>query len=256
MKYPKVLLAAPINISKEYCLYEWLESIQKLTYPDYEILLVDNSANKAFSEKICSLGFNCLWEPPNGREARVFMADSLEKCRVAFLNGNYDFFFSLECDIFPPLNIIERLMAHNRTIAGTTFWTDHGYNCRLQLQTIYNLHTDYKNHVKEYKVRYLTFWEAQLFMDGQCKPMYGNGLGCMLISRWVLEKIVFHVEKEEVGFADSFFHRDIWEMGIDNYVDTRIIPFHKNSNWNTVLSDAYHKKMQARQGDLKIGIVK
>jgi hypothetical protein len=74
----------------------------------------------------------------------------------------------------------------------------------------------------------------------------------VLIKRWVLEKITFRTDPDEVGFADSFFHKDIWQLGIDNHIDTSIIPVHKNSNWNTVLSDSIHKKMQARRGDIKL----
>lgn len=251
MNSPKVLLVSPINIVKEYCLYEWLDYIKKLTYPELDIFLVDNSLNPAFSQKIRDLGFNCVHEPPAGREARYFMASSTERCRVKFLAGDYDFFFSLECDIFPPIDIIEKLLAHDLDVVGTTFWTDHGFNTKLQLQTIYNYHTDFEKHSKDYKVRYLTFEEAQLFMDGQCKPIYTNGIGCKLIKRWVLERFSFRLDPRDVGFTDAFFHRDIWEAGIENYVDTSIIPVHKNSNWNTILSDSGHKKMQIKRGDIK-----
>jgi hypothetical protein len=252
MEFPKVLLAAPINIVKEYCLYDWLETVKGLSYPNFDIFLVDNSNNASFSDKISSLGYNCVYEPPKGREAREFIAASMERCRIKFLAGDYDYLFSLECDIFPPKDIIESLLKHDLDVVGTTFWTDHGYNSKLQLQTIYNQHTDYENHTKEYKVRFLTFEEAQLFMDGKTKPMYGAGIGCVLIKRWVLEKITFRIYPDEVGFADSFFHKDIWQLGIDNHIDTSIIPVHKNSNWNTILSDTSHKKMQARRGDVKL----
>ena len=244
MNSPKVLLAAPINIVKEYCLYEWISHINQLSYSNFEIFLVDNSLSPSFSQRIRGLGANCLHEPPAGRESREFMATSLERCRIKFLAGDYDYFFSLECDIFPPKDIIQKLMAHNMPVTGTTFWTDHGFNTHLQLQTIFNLHTDFVNRTKDYKVRNLTFEEGQLFMDGSLKPIYGAGIGCVLIERSVLEKITFRIEPDEVGFADSFFHRDIWGMGIDFMIDTSIIPAHKNSNWNTILSDTAHKKMQ------------
>jgi len=252
MNNPKILLCSPINIIKEYCLYDWLDAIKKLTYPNLEILLVDNSNNPAFSEKIREGGFNCLHEPPAGREAREFMAASLERCRIKFLSGDYDYFFSLECDIFPPPDIIEKLLLHDLDVVGTTFWTDHKYNTRLQLQGNYLFKTDFKNKIKEYKSRALTFEESQLFMDGTVKPVYGAGLGCVLIKRNVIEEITFHVDQEEVGFADSFFHKDIWKNGVIFYIDTSIIPKHLNSNWNTVLSDSLHKKLQEAKGNINL----
>lgn len=252
MENPKILLCAPINIIKEYCIYDWLNAIKKLTYPDIEIFLVDNSNNTAFSDKIRELGFNCQYEPPGNREAREFMASSLERCRIKFLSGDYDYFFSLECDIFPPNDIIEKLLAHDLDVVGVTYWTEHKYHTRLQLQGNYLYKTDFKNRTKEYRTRNLTFEEGQLFMDGTVKPIYGAGLGCVLISRDIMEQIVFRIDPDQVGYADSNFHKDIWKMGVNFYIDTSIIPKHLNSNWNTVLRDSLHKKMQEAKGNIKL----
>jgi hypothetical protein len=251
MDTPKILLVSTINIVKDYCLYDWLEHIKKLSYPNIDIFLVDNSFQQAFCEKIKGLGYNCVYESPNIREARFFMAASMERCRVKFLAGDYDYCFSLECDIFPQLDIIEKLLSYDMDVVGTTYWTDHGFNSHLQLQKIFCRHIDVQKHVKEYKVMDYTFEEAQLFIDGTCKPVFANGLGCVLIKREILENIKFRVDAEDVGFADSFFYMDLWKAGIDNYVDTSIIPLHRNSNWNAVLSDSKHKKMQIERGDTK-----
>lgn len=251
LRMKRVLLAAPINIVKEYCLYEWLDHIKKLSYP-VDIFLVDNSINPDFSQRIRDLGFNCVHEPPAGREARYYIASSMERCRVKFLSGDYDYFFSLECDIFPPIDIIERLMAHDLDVVSTTYWYFSGYESQLQLFEIYSEHTDAKNHVKEFRTRRLTFEEGQLFMDGQCKEIFSNGMGCMLIKRNILELFPFRIDPADAGFHDAFFNMDIWQNGIPNIVDTSIIPVHKNSNWNSVLNDTGHKKMQAARGDIKL----
>jgi len=58
MNSPKVLLAAPINIVKEYCLYEWISHINQLSYSNFEIFLIDNSLSPNFSQKIRGLGVN------------------------------------------------------------------------------------------------------------------------------------------------------------------------------------------------------
>jgi hypothetical protein len=249
---PKILLASPINIIKKYCLFDWLEHIKKLTYPNVDIFLVDNSLLPTFSEKIRSMGFDCAYENPAGREARYFMATSLERCRVKFLSGQYTHLFSLECDIFPPLDIIEKLLAHDLDVVGTTYWYYSGYDSMLQLFEMNNFHTDFENHKKEFRSRRLTFEEAQLFMNGQVKPIYANGIGCTLIKRWILEQFKFHIDPTDAGFADSVFHTDLWLSGIPNFVDTSIIPVHRNSNWNTILSDMGRKKMQVQRGDIKL----
>jgi hypothetical protein len=122
----------------------------------------------------------------------------------------------------------------------------------MQLRDIFISHIDFKKHSKEYKTRFMTFSESQLFIDGQCKPFYANGLGCTLISKRILENIKFRVDLNDVGFADSFFYTDLWMAGIQNYVDTSIIPTHRNSDWDNVKSDYTHKKMQFDRGDLKL----
>lgn len=249
---PKVLITTPINVVKSYILYEWLEHIRELDYDNYDIFLVDNSLDTSFSKKIRDLGFDCVHEPPSGREARHYMASSNERCRVKFLSSDYAFFLSLECDIFPPKDIIKRLLARDKDVVGTTFWTHQGHETQLQLLTIYEYHTDVINHKKEYKVRPLTFEEALLFIDGTCKPIFANGIGCTLIKRWVLENIPFRIDPIDTGFADSFFHQDLWESGIPNFVDTSIIPRHQNSSWSAIADDSGHKKMALNKGHLTI----
>jgi hypothetical protein len=250
---PKILLASTINVVKSYCLFDWLEHIKELDYPNLDIFLVDNSPSPDFSNKIQGLGFNCVWEDPKGRESRYFMTASNERCRVKFLsNPEYTHFYSLECDIFPPKDIIQKLLAHDKDVCGTTYWSFQGYDSQLMLWNIDVLHTDYENRKKEAKARLMTFSESQLFIDGQCKPVYANGIGCTLIKRWVLEKIHFRIDPLDIGHADSFFHQDLWLNGIENYVDTSIIPLHRNSNWNTLLTDTGHKRMAVKRGDIQL----
>ena len=248
---PKVLLASPVNIVKEYCLFDWLEMLRTLTYPGLEIFLIDNSPTPEFAKKINSLGFNCGYEAPRAQEIRYVMLTSMERLRVKFLSGDYTHFFMLECDIFPPPDIIEKLIAHDLDVVGTTYFTYQGYESKLQLRTIYPFLKNYRNHTISHKVRYLTWPEAQMFMDGQVKPMYENGIGCKLIKRWVLEKIAFRLDPLDTGFPDSFFSQDLWRNGIGNFIDTTIIPRHRNSNWNTIASDRGHKMMGINKGIFK-----
>jgi len=249
---PKILLASPINVVKSYVLYDWLKYIKQLDYDNYDIFLVDNSPGVQFTTAIRNMGFDCEHEWREGREARYYMAASNERIRIKFLSGEYSHLFSLECDIFPPKDIIQRLLAHDKDVVGTTYWTGHGYDTFMQLFTLYCQHTDYVSHSKIFKTRVFTFEEAQLFMDGQLKTAYANGVGCIMIKRWVLEMIKFRVDPSDTGYADSFFHRDLWENGIENFVDTSIIPQHRNSNWNTILDDTGHKKMAVKTGVMNL----
>lgn len=253
MNEPKVLLAAPINIVKEYCIYDWLETLRNLTYKNLEIFLVDNSPSPDFAKKISEFGFNCVWENPKDREIRYVMCASNERTRIKFLANDYTHFFSLECDLFPPHDVIEKLLSHDVDVAGTTYFTYQGYESKLQLRTIYPFLKLEGKHEIKYRVRYLTWGEAQLFMNGKLNYMYENGMGCKLLKRWVMEKIPFRIDPLDTGFADSFFSQDLWRYGIDNWIDTTIIPKHRNSNWNTVANDRGHKVMGLNKGVFKQG---
>ncbi len=237
-KYPRVLLGCPINIVKRYCLPEWLEMIKTLTYPNYDIYLIDNSRNPNYHKTLkYAHDVKIDYHEPAKKEARLYMAESIERIRQRAVKRRYSHLFILECDIFPPKQIIELLLCQGKQVIGTGYWTEHGQNTRIQL--LVNTQHD----LQTYTARTLTFEEALMFYDGKTKYMYANGNGCILIERSVLEQITFHIKPDEPGHADSFFHADLFMLGIENFVDTSIIPRHWNSRWTTVPSDLKHHKM-------------
>ena len=235
--YPRVLLGCPINIVKDYCLPEWLEMIKTLTYPNYDIYLIDNSRNPNYHKKLkYTHNVKIDYHEPAKKEARVYMAECIERIRQRAVKRRYDYLMVLECDIFPPRQIIELLMAHKKQVIGTGYWTEHAENTRIQLlcSVQHDLHT--------VTARTFSFEEALMFYDGTVKYTYANGNGCILIERGVLERLTFHVKPDEPGHADSFFHADLFMLGIENYVDTSIIPRHWNSRWTMMTDDLPHHK--------------
>ncbi len=63
MKKPKVLVGCPTSNHKEYCLKQYAEAVKKLTYKNYDILLVDNSENDEYLKKIKSEGIEAIKGP-------------------------------------------------------------------------------------------------------------------------------------------------------------------------------------------------
>ena len=43
MKYPKVLIAAPTSVRHDYIIDEYLASLNNLSYPNYDVYLVDTT---------------------------------------------------------------------------------------------------------------------------------------------------------------------------------------------------------------------
>lgn len=235
-KKAKVLLACPINIVKDYCMAQWLDCIKNLTYSNYDIYLVDNSTNPEWHTKI-RYKHNVKIDYVNGynKEVRELMALSMEKIRHKALKDNYDYLFILECDIFPPAEIIELLLAHDMPVVGTSYFTEHGEKTRLQLLQIEETKANY------YESHYLEWLDVLKFYNGKVNYAYANGNGCILIDREVLEQITFRVNEKEIGYPDGFFHKDLFMLGIPNFVDTSIIVKHWNSRWSTVPNDLKHK---------------
>lgn len=241
-KYPRVLLGCPINIVKDYCLPSWLEMIKTLSYPNYDIYLIDNSRNPNYHKKLkYAHNVKIDYHEPAKKEARVYMAESIERIRQRSVKRRYDYLFILECDIFPPKQIIELLLCQRKPVIGTGYWTESAENTRIQLlsNTMHDIYT--------YSSRVLSFEEAIMFYDGKTKPIFANGNGCILIERAVLELLTFHVDKDQPGHADTFFHNDLFHLGIENLVDTSIIPKHWNSRWSAVPDDIKHLRQMNEQ---------
>ena len=60
MKIPKILVGCPTASTHGYCLKEYANAVKSLTYPNYEVLLVDNSKDDSYFKRIKSLGLNAI----------------------------------------------------------------------------------------------------------------------------------------------------------------------------------------------------
>ena len=243
---PRVLLACPINIVKDYCMDQWIDMIKNLTYDNYDIYLVDNSKNPQYHKdlkKRHNVKISYV-KPERNEEARYYMARSIEKIRKRAVSKGYDRLFILEVDVFPPANVIERLLVHDKQVVGATYFTGHGQKTFLQLLKAVHLGEG------KFEASFYGWSEAAAFMNGKLNRAFANGNGCILIKREVLQQIKFHVDPDQVGHADSFFHSDIFKLGIDNWIDTSFIPVHLNSDWDTMPDDIEHadlwRKLQTK----------
>lgn len=232
-KAPKILLASPTSKEKEYVIFDWISHIKKLHYP-VDILLSDNSKTDHFSrrlrKKIPVIHISDIYSNSAKR-----ICKSLNVLRNYFLMHDYDYFFSLECDIFPPLDIIEKLLASNKQAVAALYFLREGAESTLMLQQIepYGF--------KPYDTKNLNTNESFFVCDGTLKKIYHAGLGCILLKREVIEKIPFRIgDKEDIqssqgfiskSYPDTFFAKDCFVKKIDIYADTSIICKHKNKYW-------------------------
>lgn len=222
----KVLVAAPISSVKEYCILEWMQHISNLSYDNYDILLVDNSPNDGWYLKYKHEfpKINFLYFNPKGLDSQAFISASQEKYRKYAYVHKYDYIMSIECDVFPPLDCIERLLKHEKEVCGGIYsWLfNEKRRPLIQLSEHFDTH---------FETRSLDFDEALIFCDGTLKRIHNIGLGCLLISRNVFKKIPFRYVQNDSNHSDSWFALDCYLKGIPIYADTSLFCLHKNQSW-------------------------
>ena len=131
----------------------------------------------------------------------------------------------LETDIFPPLDVIENLLAKDKKVIGGLYDIDEGkYRFTMAQKHIYSAF-----HVISC-VNFVTGDEIS-FVDGTIKPISSIGLGCVLIHNSVFKTIPFRFVKNKNVHPDSYFSEDCFTKKIKIYADTSIYCRHDNKAW-------------------------
>lgn len=238
MSFKKVLVCCPTANVKNYCFEQWIENVMQFNYPNFDIRVFDNSVksanntqflNETFrklfgsSKKFEAIAIDSMWDKSN---LIPKMAHSHNMCKNYALKNGYDYILHLESDVFPPHDVIERLMAHQKNVIGAIYHSDEGLNryamvyedIELSPNRITTITSSHHN------------GEIRLF-DGTVKKVAHVGLGCVLISSKVLSKIVFRYEENRNAAPDTLFAEDCKMMNIPINLDTSIVCRHDNQPW-------------------------
>ncbi len=132
----KVLIGTPVHESKDYGLKQWLKSVSEIEVPSscqWLLYMVDNSPGSHYQDtirKYCSeIGFTNyeltnLADLPDGEDgAKERLGVSREAIRQKLLAQDWDFWFSWECDIICPPNILSVLLRYTADfdVVGHTY---------------------------------------------------------------------------------------------------------------------------------------
>lgn len=237
---PSVLIVAPTSKDKDYCFKDYASQLRGFNYPDYDILLCDNSEDKNYIKTIWKEGFNCLRVEPKGNPIE-FVCESQNKLRQGFLQGGWDYMFMLETDVFVHPDTIAHMVAiaeaHKADVVSGLYNVFHGDKRTLCLQSTTFLHA-----AKSHKM--LSPDSSFAVLDGQIKDItemrigndtcvYSAGTGINLIRREVMETIEFRVEPKQnkTAFSDTYFGLDLLRHGFSQIVDQSIIAEHRTKSW-------------------------
>lgn len=226
-KYPLVIVAAPQHESKAYCQDEWIENVKNFTYPNFEVFLSDNSSTDANKKELKKHGIKCHWVKPKKKEHSFETINrSHAQCAEYALKKNAAL-LHLETDVFPPINVIERLMAHKKLVVGGYYDIFYGSKRKLMVQTF----EEYGRHVRAFRTAPFVEEQEPLFISGELEQVYHVGLGCVLIQPEVLRRVPFRVNMNYAFHSDTWFANDCFVQKIPIYCDTSLSCKHKNNTW-------------------------
>lgn len=125
LQIPKILVTCPTHQVKEYCFQEWIDNVKNLTYPNYDILLVDNSPDDSYVNKwgnqVPMIHLKNTNQDPQRTGDRI--CASMAVIQKHFLKGNYTHWMNIEADNIPPKDIIETLLKYGQDAD----WISHCY---------------------------------------------------------------------------------------------------------------------------------
>jgi hypothetical protein len=237
--FPKVLVAAPTASAKKYCFEEYLDNIMKFKYPNFEVKLFDNTNDGGIFTAymndyyVNKYGNDKKFEAINTLQIHNFksestiakMAMSHNDCRDYTLKFKYDYLLHLETDLFPPDDIIERLYCEMKPIISALYYVDNGIYRKPMIQRTVHLAPKYIS-----SMNFLAN-EDLCFCDGSVKKVAHAGLGCILISKLVLDKVKFRYIEGVNNHPDTYFAEDCAANKIPIFLDTSIVVRHDNSPW-------------------------
>ena len=220
----KVLVGCPTADYKAYCLDKYIIAVKSLSYKNYDVLLVDNSHGDGYINKIKKHNINVLKCMEKG-PIRARIVASRNMLREIMLEKGYDYFLSLEQDVIPPNNIIERLLSHGRKIITAVYFT---YNTRNNVTRLVPV-----LYAKSRKGdSYLRTFKPEEIEPERLVEVRACGLGCVLIHRDVLERVKFRYDKDYEAFDDIHFSNDAVSSNFRIFADTGIRCRHLIKGWN------------------------
>lgn len=221
---PKVLVGSPTAAPYIYCLPDWASRVKELTYKNQTAVLVDNSESIPYTKTIESLGITAIKDPEFIKDSRLRLPHSRNILRQMVLDQGYDYFLSLEQDVIPPVDVIERLLRHKKDIISGVYYKYFELAYRHKGEIIKKVRTTVpllfgKIEGIQTRMRYLS---AQDVEGEKLLKIRVCGLGCVLIHRSVLEQIQFRSSEKVECHDDLWFCNDAVKKGYEIYADTSV----------------------------------
>ena len=234
---PWVLVASPTYKGMKYCQDKFFDRIKNLTYPDYDILIIDNSEDNEYFNELKEKGIQVMKDDVSEKNKMLRLISSRNKIIEHALENNYDYVLMMDCDVIPPENIIEELLKCNKDIVSGLYFNYFMSSGKLKnLPVAWKFITEKEFEEISKKInlppsvksnldlrRHLTPKEAE---SNELFEVFYPSAGCMLISRKVFEKIRYGLLDMSGINAhtsdDIYFITKAREFGFKCYCNTKI----------------------------------
>lgn len=224
MKGAKILVGCPVYSGKKYITPYWIESVKNLDYPNFDILVVDNSQTSKQFENIFEKEGITVKKSPYLNNPFERLAKARQALNDYAIKNNYDYLLSIEQDVIVPKNLIKELLKHKKEIIGAPY--------------IVSSHTNKKRRHIDYIISSSKLSKEHMRIDGVSvnewyltKEVEGKGLlqvkscslGCTLISTKILKEIPVRINLDILRADDSYFFQDCYDRGIPIFLDTSFL---------------------------------
>lgn len=234
----KILVAAPTYNGIKYCHKEFFQRIKNLTYPNYEILIVENSKDNNYYEELKKENITLIKDNTKETKNLLRLINSRNIILNYALKNNYNHILMMDTDVIPPKNIIEELLETKKNIVSGLYFNYFKVSGKLQL-----LPVAWKSITKEefqkikQKIKLPECVKSHLDIKQHLtnKEVHSNKLikvlfpsaGCMLISRKVFEKIKYETtDTSDIGNIKTTdeieFILKAKKLGFDSYCHTKL----------------------------------
>ena len=210
-KQPMVLVGGPITEYKIYCTAQFMTGIKKMSYKNKVIVLVDNSPTDAIREAISRLKIDCpfyILTTPNRAYARQRLVEGRNLLRDIMLKKkdlssyelsvedekktrelqemDFDYFFSIEQDVVPPIDVVEQLLGNEKDIIEAVYFNSK--KLPNNSITIIPMAWNWADpQVKELEL--LIDCPMEFLLPSRIFSVAAIGLGCCLMKKEVLERM-------------------------------------------------------------------
>lgn len=228
---PKVLIGCPITSYKKEAMPHYLKGLKELTYKNKKVVLVDNSPDEEMFNSLKKEKWLEVEKTGQLPIIRDMLVRDRNRLREITLEQGFDYFFSLEQDVVPPSDAIERLMASNKDVCGGLYFNYKETEAMLPGNKVVKrrvfapiAYTWADPGLKELNVTKRLSFEG--VFPSRLQRIHLSGVGCMLIERKVLEKVKFRYDKKSSAFDDMYFGMDCQDNGFETWLDSRVICMH------------------------------